>query len=123
MLVGVITTAVYVFLFKGWFFIPGTAPLPAMECLKIIAVFRYLFPRQEIKIAGGRETSLRDLQSWMFLAGADSFLIGNYLTTCGRTPEEDLQMVRDLGLTIGGCKSPAVPLSRTGSPQYVAHVL
>jgi cation/acetate symporter len=28
MLVGVITTAVYVFLFKGWFFIPGTAPLP-----------------------------------------------------------------------------------------------
>ena len=28
MLVGVVTTAVYIFLYKGWFFIPGTAPLP-----------------------------------------------------------------------------------------------
>lgn len=80
----------------------GTAPLSAMECLKIIAIFRFIFPREEIKIAGGREVHLRDLQSWIFLAGADSFLIGNYLTTCGRKPEDDRQMVRDLGLSLGG---------------------
>lgn len=77
-------------------------PIPAMECLKIIAIYRFVFPRQDIKIAGGREVHLRDLQSWIFYAGANSFLIGNYLTTCGRTPEADRQMVRDLGLELEG---------------------
>jgi biotin synthase-like enzyme len=71
-----------------------------MECLKIIAIYRFLFPRQEIKIAGGRELCLRDLQSWIFFAGADSFLIGNYLTTYGRKAEEDRRMVADLGLEV-----------------------
>lgn len=75
-------------------------PMPPMECLKIIAVYRFLLPRQEIKIAGGREVNLRDLQSWIFLAGADSFLIGNYLTTYGRDAAKDRQMVRDLGFEI-----------------------
>lgn len=85
--------------------IPGTpletsrAPQP-LECLKIIAVYRFLLPRQHINVAGGREANLRDLQSWMFLAGADSFMLGNYLTTCGRAVEADLQMVRDLGLEL-----------------------
>ncbi|HOJ56751.1 MAG TPA: biotin synthase BioB [Phycisphaerae bacterium] len=78
----------------------GIQPLEPMECLKIIAIYRFLLPRQDIKIAGGREVHLRDLQSWIFYAGATSFLIGNYLTTCGRTPEADRQMVRDLGLEL-----------------------
>lgn len=84
-----------------------TEPLQAMECLKIIAVYRFLLPDKEIKIAGGRETHLRDLQSWIFAAGADSFLIGNYLTTCGRAGDADRQMVRDLGLEL---VEPPVPL-------------
>jgi len=42
---------------------------------------------------------LRDLQSWIFFAGGNSFLIGNYLTTFGRSPEQDHQMLRDLGLS------------------------
>ncbi|UCD28834.1 MAG: biotin synthase BioB [Planctomycetota bacterium] len=75
-------------------------PLESLECLKIIALYRLMLPRQQIKIAGGREANLRDLQSWIFAAGADSFLIGNYLTTCGRNPESDRQMVRDLGLVL-----------------------
>ena len=72
--------------------------LPPMECLKIIAIFRFLCPTAELKVAGGREVCLRDLQSWIFFAGADSTMIGNYLTTYGRKPEMDHQMVRDLGL-------------------------
>ena len=75
-------------------------PLEPMLCLKIIAVYRFILPRQQIRIAGGREVNLRDLQSWIFLAGADSFLIGNYLTTCGRAAQEDHRMVRDLGLAM-----------------------
>src|SRR5205085_9725470 len=78
----------------------GLEPLEPMECLKIIAIYRFLFPRQEIKIAGGRELCLRDLQSWIFYAGADSFLIGNYLTTYGRKAEDDRRMVADLGLEV-----------------------
>ncbi len=72
--------------------------LHPMECLKIISIARFLMPKKEIKVAGGREKVLRDVQSWIFFAGADSTMIGNYLTTYGRSPEMDHQMVRDLGL-------------------------
>lgn len=72
--------------------------LPPMECLKIISLARFVLVHKELKVAGGREVCLRDLQSWIFFAGADSTMIGNYLTTYGRKPEMDHQMVRDLGL-------------------------
>lgn len=72
--------------------------LEPMDILKIIAVYRFIFPDTEIKVAGGREKNLRDLQSWMFYAGANSTMIGNYLTTKGRSSNEDLQMLKDLRL-------------------------
>jgi biotin synthase len=83
--------------------IPGTPlanmrTLSPLEILRIIAVYRFLLPRQEIKVCGGREVNLRDLQSWMFYAGANGTMIGNYLTTQGRPPEEDHQMLQDLNL-------------------------
>jgi biotin synthase len=74
--------------------------LSPMEALKIISVFRFILPDKEIKIAGGREKNLRDLQSWMFYAGANSTMIGNYLTTKGRNVEEDLQMIKDLNMKV-----------------------
>lgn len=99
----------------------GTEPLPPMECLKIVAVYRFCLPRQEIKIAGGREKNIGDLQHLIFQAGADSFLIGNYLTTFGRPAEEDRRMVADLGLELagyggqGGCASPTPRPSARGT--------
>jgi len=85
--------------------IPGTPlegqpPLAPQEILRIVALFRFVLPRQDIKVCGGRERNLRDLQSWLFYAGANGALIGNYLTTPGRPPEEDWQMVADLELEI-----------------------
>jgi biotin synthase len=85
--------------------IPGTpmensVPLTPLEALRIIAVFRFVLPDKEIKIAGGRERNLRDLQSWMFYAGASSMIIGNYLTTKGRKVEDDFQMIKDLKLEL-----------------------
>lgn len=85
---------------------PGTpmGDLPKMEpreILHMIAVFRYLLPRAEIRIAGGR-THLRDLQALIFFAGASGVMIGDYLTTAGRAVEADLQMFRDLGLEVRG---------------------
>jgi biotin synthase len=73
--------------------------LTPMEILKIIAVMRLILPKQDLKVAGGREKNLRDLQSWIFYVGATSALIGNYLATYGRPHNEDLQMIADLGLT------------------------
>ena len=52
---------------------PKLAP---MECLKIISIARFILPDKELKVAGGREVCLRDLQSWIFFAGADSTMIG-----------------------------------------------
>ena len=73
-------------------------PLAPLEILKSIACFRFILPRQEIKIAGGRTVNLRDLQSLIFLAGASALMVGNFLTTLNQPVEKDLQMIRDLGL-------------------------
>jgi biotin synthase len=83
--------------------IPGTPyekrpPLPPLEILKTIACFRFILPRQEIMIAGGRAVNLRELQSMVFMAGASALMVGNYLTTLNQPVEKDLQMLRDLGL-------------------------
>jgi biotin synthase len=72
--------------------------LEPLEILKTIACFRFLLPKQEIMIAGGRTVNLRDLQSMIFMAGASALMVGNYLTTLNQPVEKDLQMLRDLGL-------------------------
>ena len=84
---------------------PGTPlehsePIPPMEIIKTIALFRLTLPGSTIKIAGGREVNLRDLQSLALLAGANGLIVGNYLTTLGRSPEDDLTMLQDLGFEI-----------------------
>lgn len=83
--------------------IPGTpfenrALLDPMESLKTIAIFRLMLPEQDIYICGGRETVLRDAHSWIFMAGANGLMVGNYLTTSGRDVDADLRMIQDLGL-------------------------
>jgi len=83
--------------------IPGTkladaTPLEPVQILKIIALFRYVLPDKDIRVCGGRERNLRDLQGLVFFAGANGFMLGNYLTTKGRSPEDDLQLLSDLGL-------------------------
>jgi biotin synthase len=74
--------------------------LQPKEILTIIALYRFILPKVNLKIAGGRVLNLRDLQSWIFKAGATSILTGNYLTTAGRAVEKDLQMLNDLGLEV-----------------------
>ncbi len=87
-------------------------PLNPREALRIIALVRLLLPDKTIKVCGGREFVLRDLQSWMYHAGANGAILGNYLTTLGRPPEEDLQMVKDLGMEAATCRESSV-LART----------
>lgn len=72
--------------------------LPPMEALKVIALYRFIFPKKDITICGGRETTLKDFQSWVFAAGANGLMVGNYLTTQGRNLEDDLEMIAELGM-------------------------
>ena len=80
------------------------AYLTPLECLTIIALYRFMLPAKDLTVCGGREKNLRELQSWIFLAGASGMMTGNYLTTPGRPPEQDRQMLADLGMSIGGCR-------------------
>lgn len=75
-------------------------PLAPMEIIKTIAIFRLILKDKIIKIAGGREANLRDLQSLALLAGANGLIIGDYLTTQGRTADLDLQMIKDLEMKV-----------------------
>lgn len=81
---------------------PGTPmqdqePMSPQDILKCIAVFRYMLPAAEIRIAGGRQF-LGDMQSMIFMAGASGVMIGDYLTTKGRKVEDDIAMLDRLGL-------------------------
>jgi biotin synthase len=88
--------------------VPGTPladadNLTPLECLHTIALFRFILPDRKISVCGGRERNLRDLQSWIFLAGASGTMIGDFLTTSGRPVDSDLQMVKDLGFMAEMC--------------------
>ena len=75
-----------------------TETLKPKEILRIIALYRFILPKVNLKVAGGRTLNLRDIQSWIFYAGCTSILSGNYLTTAGRAVEDDMRMLTDLGL-------------------------
>lgn len=77
--------------------------LTAMDCLRAITMFRFFLPEKPISVCGGREVNLRELQSWIFMAGASGTMIGNYLTTSGRDRVVDLQMLEDVEVTVRGC--------------------
>ncbi|NPV27065.1 MAG: biotin synthase BioB [Firmicutes bacterium] len=76
---------------------PVMSPL---DILKTIAIFRLIMPQTSLRICGGRENALRDLQALVLTAGIDAVLVGNYLTTKGRTIAIDIQMIYDLGLNV-----------------------
>ena len=74
--------------------------LTPLRCLKIIAMFRYVLPGKDILICGGREANLKELHSIVFYAGASGIMTGNYLTTSGRTLEDDLEMIEHLQFSV-----------------------
>jgi biotin synthase len=79
----------------------GRWELTPMRCLKILCLMRLAVPGAELRIAGGREHHLRSLQP-MGLLVANSIFVGDYLTTKGQRPEDDIAMIGDLGFEILG---------------------
>jgi biotin synthase len=68
-------------------------------CLKVLAMFRLVNPSSELRIAGGRELHLGSMQC-LGLYAANSIFVGDYLTTKGQLPEQDYQMIQEMGFTI-----------------------
>jgi biotin synthase len=86
--------------------IPGTPfeerqELNPRQCLRILCLFRLMLPSQEIRIAGGREVQLRQMQP-LGLYAANSIFIGDYLTTPGQAAKADYEMIRDAGFVLEG---------------------
>ena len=80
----------------------GDSPVVgALEAIRWIALFRLALPPVILRYAGGREITLRELQVMGMTSGINALIVGNYLTTLGRTPTEDLQMLEDLQMPIG----------------------
>ncbi len=74
--------------------------LDPLEAIRWIALFRLALPSVVLRYAGGREVTLRDLQAMGLTAGINALIVGNYLTTVGRSPEQDLQMLADLRMPV-----------------------
>ena len=85
---------------------PGTpfSELPvldAQDALRAIAAFRLALPRTVLRYAGGRELTLGDLGTRDgMLGGINAMIVGNYLTTLGRSPEQDLALLSDLSMPV-----------------------
>ncbi len=85
--------------------IPGTplenaSFITPLEALRDLAIYRMILPDKHILIAGGREYLMGDLQAMLLAMGISGLMVGNYLTTRGRNYEDDIKLVRDLGLRI-----------------------
>ncbi|MGP8058074.1 MAG: biotin synthase BioB [Acidimicrobiales bacterium] len=73
----------------------------AWEAIRWIALFRLGLPGVILRYAGGREVTLRDLQAIGMTAGINALIVGNYLTTLGRSATDDLRMLEDLRMPVG----------------------
>ena len=80
---------------------------PTMDALRAIAAFRLALPRTVLRYAGGRELTLGDLGTRQgVLGGINAMIVGNYLTTLGRSAQDDLDLLAEL-------KMPVKELSKT----------
>jgi biotin synthase len=85
---------------------PGTPfadlPVPSPEdALRTIAAFRLALPRTVLRFAGGRELTLGDVGARQGVTGGiNAIIVGNYLTTLGRDPQQDLDLLGELSMPI-----------------------
>ena len=78
----------------------GRTTLTPREALQAIALFRLILPGAWLRLAGGRERVLGELQGMGLVAGANALIVGNYLTTTGRSADEDHALLEALGMPV-----------------------
>jgi biotin synthase (EC 2.8.1.6) len=75
------------------------AAISTAGIVETVAVYRFLHPDARVRLTGGREVNLEpDEQHLPFEAGADGILTGDYLTTAGGSPADDLEIIERAGL-------------------------
>ena len=77
----------------------GLTRLTPADCLRTLAMFRFVNPDREIRIAGGREACIGSLQVLSLYAANSMFTVG-YLTTSGQGYQADMEMIRQAGFTV-----------------------
>jgi len=78
----------------------GRKRMPRWDAVKIIALARFLMPRKDIVIGGGRLEVFGDEQHLIFKAGANAMIVGDLLTVKGRSPDDDMALLKELGLEL-----------------------
>jgi len=79
----------------------GLAPVSTADALRAIAAFRLALPRTVLRFAGGRELTLGDVGTRQgVLGGINAIIVGNYLTTLGRDPQADLDLLQELSMPV-----------------------
>lgn len=89
----------------------GKQDLNPRYCLKALAMFRFVNPTSELRIAGGRELHLGSLQA-LGMYAANSLFVGDYLTTQGQAPAADYKMIEELGFEITHGEEVAIRTAR-----------
>jgi biotin synthase len=85
--------------------IPGTplelqTPIEKSEIIRMFSVIRFLLPESVIKISGGRETNLEDSGEELLQSGANGIITEGYLTLGGNKTEQDIKMIKKIGLEV-----------------------
>ncbi|AXX93565.1 biotin synthase BioB [Malaciobacter molluscorum LMG 25693] len=71
------------------------------QAFELITLARKMIPNaRKIMVAGGRELMFGEEEYKIFEKGANAFVIGNYLTTQGKTPKDDIEALEKLGFSI-----------------------
>jgi biotin synthase len=92
----------------------GLNQLTPRDCIRALAMFRFVNPDKELRIAGGREMHLGSLQC-LGLYVANSLFVGDYLTTKGQAPEHDYRMIQEMGFVVTRSEEPAMALQSAAS--------
>ena len=77
----------------------GLPRLTPADCLRTLAMFRFVNPGTEIRIAGGREACIGSMQVLSLYAANSMFTVG-YLTTSGQGYEADMDMIKQAGFSV-----------------------
>jgi len=68
--------------------------------LRTLAIFKIANPNSILRFCGGRMRLSEEHQQLALNTCVEGILIGNYLTTVGKSPEEDIKTMKKLGKTI-----------------------
>ena len=98
----------------------GRKPIDPSEVVKTVAIYRFIHPKANIKLAGGRELNLGVyFQEKALRGGANGFVVGGYLTTAGNPLKEDLAMLEHAGFfTETDRRHSCCPTAQTAQPAF-----